>query len=217
MRNPIKSFLRSFSSKPPRAKIYSYMYDPAQLCFLCECLWETKMVEGKVVEVGCAMGRTTVFLGLYMMSRAIEKPYVAIDTFSGFVKEDIEFEALNRRKNPNLYRNAFRNNSKSAFDQLIAYHEIPQVTSVQADVNEYDLRSLGPLSFCLLDVDLYRPIRNSLPQLYESLEPGGIIVVDDCDSSNNKWDGADQAYKEFMAEMDKPAEIVFKKLGLVRK
>jgi len=163
------------------------------------------------------MGRTTVFLGLYMMSRAIEKPYVAIDTFSGFVKEDIEFEALNRRKNPNLYRNAFRNNSKSAFDQLIAYHEIPQVTSVQADVNEYDLRSLGPLSFCLLDVDLYRPIRNSLPQLYESLEPGGIIVVDDCDSSNNKWDGADQAYKEFMAEMDKPAEIVFKKLGLVRK
>jgi len=42
---------------------------------------------------------------------------------------------------------------------------ITRVKSIEADVNQYDLRTLGPLSFCLLDVDLYRPIRKSLKEL----------------------------------------------------
>ena len=92
-----------------------------------------------------------------------------------------------------------------------------RVKSIEADVNQYDLRTLGPLSFCLLDVDLYRPIRKSLKELYDVLSPGGIMVVDDCDESNRVWDGADQAYKEFMKDAGRPIEIRHGKLGLIRK
>ena len=55
---------------------------------------------------------------------------------------------------------------------------ITRVTSTQADVNKFDLRTLGPLSFVLFDVDLYRPMKKGLPELYEMLSPGGIMVLD---------------------------------------
>ncbi len=44
---------------------YEYMFSPGQLCFLCECLDRTSSLPGPVVEIGCAGGRTTVFLNKY--------------------------------------------------------------------------------------------------------------------------------------------------------
>jgi predicted O-methyltransferase YrrM len=69
----------------------------------------------------------------------------------------------------------------------------------------------------LLDVDLYRPMAKALPELWEVLSPGGIMVVDDCNPDDVLWDGSDQAYKEFVATRGLAAEVVHGKLGLVRK
>ncbi len=96
-------------------------------------------------------------------------------------------------------------------------NNITGICSIETDVNEYDLTTLGPLSFVLLDVDLYRPIRKALPELYQVLSPGGIMVVDDCDPSSDRWDGSDQAYKEFMEERSLPSQIIYGKLGIIRK
>jgi predicted O-methyltransferase YrrM len=96
-------------------------------------------------------------------------------------------------------------------------NDIRRVISIEADVNEYDLTTLGALSFVLLDVDLYRPMKKSLRELYEVLTPTGIIVVDDCDSKNTLWNGSDQAYKEFMEEINQKIQIMHGKLGIVRK
>ena len=43
------------------------------------------------------------------------------------------------------------------------------------------------------------------------------MIVDDCDSKSISWDGSDQAYKEFVTEMNLPIEVVHDKLGIVRK
>ena len=43
------------------------------------------------------------------------------------------------------------------------------------------------------------------------------MVVDDCDSTNFRWDGADQAYKEFMEEIGEPTQIIHGKLGIIKK
>jgi hypothetical protein len=94
---------------------------------------------------------------------------------------------------------------------------VTRVRSIRADVNEFDLRSHGAISFCLLDVDLYRPTKKALGEIYSALSPGGMLVVDDCSPDDARWDGALQAYREFMSENGKPDEIVHKKLGLVRK
>jgi hypothetical protein len=65
----------------------------------------------------------------------------------------------------------------------------------------------------LLDVDLYIPIRDSLPKIYAAMSPGGVLIVDDC-QPNELWDGAIQAYEEFIKEKGIPQEIAFDKLGM---
>ncbi|GLQ52537.1 hypothetical protein GCM10010872_39860 [Dyella flava] len=195
---------------------YAYNFTPPQLGFLCQCIEDTRDVDGAIAEVGCFDGSATVFLNKYMDAKGIEKDYFAIDTFAGFVAEDVRVEVDDRGKNRSMY-NGFQSNKQKWFDGTMAQNGITRVRSIQADVNEYDLTSLKKLSFCLLDVDLYRPIKKSLHELYEILSPGGIIVIDDCDPSNAFWDGADQAYKEFMDEKNESRRIVHNKLGVIRK
>ncbi|MGH7794695.1 MAG: TylF/MycF/NovP-related O-methyltransferase [Candidatus Binatia bacterium] len=195
---------------------YTYKFSPPQICFLCYCIENTKHIDGAISEVGCAAGSTTVFLKKYMAAQNIDKDYYAIDTFSGFVSEDIDFEVANRGKRRELFR-GFQVNKKKWFDATMRQNKIAGVRSIEADVNTFDLRTIGPLAFSLLDVDLYRPMKKALRELYEVLSPGGIIVVDDCDSSNVRWDGSDQAYKEFVKDVNQSAQIVHGKLGVIKK
>lgn len=189
-----------------------------QLCFLCQCIEDTKDVEGAVAEIGCANGSTTVFLNKFMDAQNIQKKYYALDTFSGFVAEDIELEVVGRGKTAELFT-GFQVNKKKWFDGTMRQNNIARVCSIETDVNKYDLTTLGPLSFVLLDVDLYRPMKKALPELYQVLSPNGIIVIDDCYSVNNRWefDGSAQAYKEFMAGIDRPPQIIHSKLGILKK
>ena len=195
---------------------YTYNFSPPQLMFLCQCIEETRDVTGGIVEIKCAAGATTVFLNKHLDALGAEKSYVAIDTFSGFVSEDIDYEVKSRGVARNLY-SGFQANSRKWFDWTMRHNGISRVTSFKADINSFDIRSLRPLSFTLLDVDLYRPITKALAELFEILEPGGIIVVDDCDSVNIRWMGAGQAYAEFMSEISQDARIVHVKLGVIRK
>ncbi|MDQ3776529.1 MAG: TylF/MycF family methyltransferase [Pseudomonadota bacterium] len=195
---------------------YAYNFTASQLCFLCQCIEDTKCIEGAIAEVGCAHGSTTIFLNKYMDAQNIQKDYYAIDTFSGFANEDTGFEVANRGKSKELFT-GFQGNKKKWFDGTMQQNQITRVLSIKTDVNEYDLTTLGPLSFCLLDVDLYRPMKKVLQELYRVLSPGGIMVVDDCDSSNIAWDGSDQAYKEFGKERNLTPHIVHGRLGVIRK
>lgn len=195
---------------------YIYNFTAPQLCFLCQCINDTKGVKGAIAEVGCAGGSTTLFLNNYMDAQNIEKKYYAIDSFSGFVAADIKYEVTRRGKTKNLFT-GFRINKKKWFDGTMKQGNINRVLSIEADVNQYDLLTLGPLSFVLLDVDLYRPTMKSIRELYEMLNPSGIIVVDDCNSQSISFNGADQAYKEFVEEINQPIHIVYGQLGIIKK
>jgi O-methyltransferase len=195
---------------------YRFFHSPVQLCFLCECLAATKDVEGAICEVGCATGWTTVFLNKYMDSANIDKAYYAIDTFAGFVSEDVEFEVCNRGKRQELF-SGFTTNNKSWFDKTMLHNNIRRVHSIETDINRFDLTTVGPVSFALLDVDLYRPMRKAMPELYDVLSPGGIVIVDDCEPFHVSWDGSDQAYKEMMKAIGHDPEIVHGKYGIIRK
>jgi|GEM_PF-2085304 len=73
---------------------------------------------------------------------------------------------------------------------------------------------------CTFDSSRYTYVRRTiigLANIYGGLSAGGCIVVDDCDPHHTHCDGADQAYKEFMAEMNLATVVLFKKLGAVRK
>jgi SAM-dependent methyltransferase len=194
---------------------YPYMFSPQQLQYLTGCLVEVRNVPGCVVEAGCASGRTTAYLHRFMAEESMRKEYIALDTFSGFMSEHAAFEITHRGKRANLGA-TFAENSQSWFDHSMQIEGIRNVRSIAVDVATFDFGSLEAISFCLLDVDLYLPIKAALPRIYDHLSPGGIIVVDDC-APGGDWDGALLAYNEYCTECAIAPQIHFGKLGTIRK
>jgi O-methyltransferase len=221
----LRTFIRSFYTELllrtrlgnyclPR---WRYNFTVPQLIFLCNCVDKTKEVPGSIVEAGCALGSTTVFLNKYMDAEEMEKDFFCIDTFTGFLEKDIEYEAYERGKSPEFYKTSiFQLNKKQWFDETMKLNDITRVQSIQADVSEFDFSVLGLISLCLLDVDLYIPTKKSLPHLFEALHPNGILIVDDCNPNCEQWDGAWHAYQEFMDEINQPVRIVLDKLGIIQ-
>jgi O-methyltransferase len=190
------------------------MNEPKQLVFLTEYVRAAGSVPGCFVEAGCAYGATTVFLNKFMNGEGIERDYYAIDTFSGFVDEHVEHETRNRSK-PVSLKNHFTENTKAWFDRSMILHGVKRVKSVESDVTKFDFSAVAPIAFCLLDVDLYKPINDVLPKIYRAMSPGGIIVVDDCKAAE-LWDGALQAYEDFVRQKGLSNEITAEKLGIIR-
>ena len=192
---------------------YPYNFTPTQLIFLCNCLDKTKELQESILEIGCDTGNTTVFLNKHMDFSGIEKSYICIDTFSGFTNNDINYEVNHRGKDKNKL-GGFRVNNKKWFDETIRSNEISRVKSFQADVNHFDFKEIERISFCLIDVDLYIPVKIALENVYPLIVKGGIIVVDDC-KPNQLFDGAYRAYMEFIEAHQLPEKIILEKLGII--
>jgi len=191
------------------------MFSPSQLIFLTQCLTETRHVPGCCVEVGCAQGRTTAFLRKFMDENGIEKNYYALDTFSGFVPEHVDYEVARRSKDRDINQ-VFMTNKQKWFDYSLKISGVRTVESIECDAAKFDFDRLGPIAFALLDVDLYLPMIDILPKLYRNLSAGGIILVDDC-MPHELWDGALAAYEEFALDSGIERDIVLEKIGIIRK
>ncbi len=212
-----KALRRLIFSTPLRDRItftYPLNLTVRQLSLICQIIEKVKDVDGAIAEVGVERGITTVFINKYMDEQRIDKRYFAIDTFSGFCLEDIEGENPDLRR---FYKNHhFQVSAKKWFDYTMTHNNIKRVMSIETDVNRFDLTRLGALSFVLLDVDLYRPTKKALRELFDVLTPNGVIAVHDCDPKVIAWKGAYQAYMEFMKEIRQLAEIEYG-LGMVKK
>jgi len=194
---------------------YPYSFTPEQLWTLCNLFDETLDVDGIAIEVGCARGDTTIFLNRHAKERGLQRPYVCLDTFSGFTDDDIAEE---RRRGHSEEYDDFDINSEAWFRAMIHHNELGnRVTVIKADAATFAFDSLPPIAFGLIDVDLYRPMSAALRRCYERLAPGGVLVADDCKPYANKWDGAMQAYLELSEALGRAPEVRLERLGVVRK
>jgi len=194
---------------------YRYMYNftPEQLSFFIHCLNQVRDVPGDILEIGCATGNTTCFLNRHLQVSGIKKVYCCIDTFSGFTRGDIAFETVERGKN-RRHLTGFRTNSLKRFKYMLKRNGCEQVKCIKADVKTCNFSS--PVSFCLLDVDLYLPTLYALKAIWPLLSPGGMIVIDDC-LPNDTFDGALQAYTEFARYEGISTYFMLEKLGVISK
>ncbi len=217
----LKKEIKTFCAKAGiwRRDLFSrwpYMHTPLQIAKLVDLAVSTRQIPGSFVEVGCAYGASTVLLMKTFNETGVARNGYALDTFEGFVESHANHDIEKLGKNPKL-RKSFRNNDESWMKSSLDVSGIHNVEVIKMDATKFDYQRCGPVAFALLDVDLYQPIFEILPKLYEQLSDGGVIVVDDCVPDHPYWEGAYIAYREFAAKLNVPEEIVSGKFGLIRK
>jgi predicted O-methyltransferase YrrM len=220
LREAIKGMIKETLDRTPVARFlhprYPYNFLPAQLSYLASCLDRVRGLPGPVFEIGCFQGATTIWLKKHMDAVRIEKSYIAIDTFRGFLEADVQHELSSRGKRLHAreYGIAFRSNSRRWVEKTFAFNGVSGVSLIQADASTFDFSPYREISFALVDVDLYLPVKNVLSKIWDVMADGGLIVVDDCVESE-LYDGALQAYLQFVKEKGLEPQIVHTKLGII--
>lgn len=212
----IRSSLKTEIARRAFLTQYRFPFNPEQLWAICSAAEEALRADGVFIEVGVAQGYTTLYLHHHLASLGEKRPYYCLDTFTGFLPDDIETER--RRGKADDFDAWFRLNSAELFRESLARNGLSStVTVLVADAGSFEYSSLPPIAFALVDVDLLRPMRAALEGCWSRLAPGGIIVADDCHPGPHTWDGARQAYEEFCAAHGLALDVRHAKLGYAGK
>lgn len=191
---------------------YPYNLDPLQLSEIIISLEKVRNLNGAICEIGVARGMTTRFICEYLENIESQTVFYCLDTFNSFTEEDISFEIKNRKKTYSELLGFSYNN----FDKWKKnFNNYNYIKPIQTDVKKFDFKKIKPIKFALLDVDLYLPTYTALENLKNNMITGGILMVDDV-RKNNSWDGADQAFHEFVKKYSLNYELVGKKCGVIR-
>ena len=190
---------------------YSYNLEPSQLAEIIISLNKVKNLEGSICEIGVARGLTTMFICEHIKNFKSIPNYYCIDTFDSFVEDDINFEIEKRNKKKSELKGFSYNHYKSWKENFKHFHF---VQAIQTDIKKFDFSQIKPIKFALLDVDLYLPTLAALREIKENMSKGGIVIVDDV-MKNNSWDGAHQAFYEFIKENSLNFKLVGNKCGVI--
>ncbi len=194
---------------------YPYAFTPRQMHLMTAVIDETAHLDGAMLEVGCHVAACTVYFKRHLADLGLKRRYYCLDTFSGFTPDDIKVE---RGRGKRWSYDDFDYNSQRLFEMTLRANDAADDTTViTADAATFDYSTLDPIAFALVDLDLYRPMQAALAGTWSRLIPGGIAIVDDCDSSVDKWDGAAAAYAEFCEQVGIEPEVVLDKIGIMRK
>jgi O-methyltransferase len=192
--------LKVFAKKALAPVLYRHRpigLSAGKLYLYLDAIYRTKDLPGDVLEIGCNVCGTAA-LGRQMLHKVgSAKKYICVDTFAGFVPDQHAEDV--RRGNSGERSHAFEVNSIELARRVLTLHRAGDVELLQADVCQLDENRLPErLSVCLLDVDLYEPIKVGLEKILPRMSPGGFILVDDCNDGPT-WRAAD-AFREFVAE-----------------
>jgi O-methyltransferase len=138
---------------------------PPRLMYLLERLQFTKDIKGDVIEVGVYEGGA--LLHMAKLALAWEKKITGYDTFLGLPPP----EAIDLHKEGS-FKNQGKDRLSNEFKKQNLDVELVAGLYPQTGIN-------NKVSFCHLDVDLYRSTLDSLKYLSRVMNPGGLVVVDD--------------------------------------
>ena len=186
---------------------------PERLYAYLDALWRRRDLSGDVLEIGCFRGGTARIAYRFLQSIQSPKRYVAVDTFDGFVRR--QFDHDTRHGTPEWLRTGFSVNGAGAVRRSLKADGCEGVELVKGDIAALPDAALpATVAVSLIDVDLEIPTYAALSRVFERLEPGGVILVDDCDPLND-YAGALVGYRNFVGERQLPEEY-FMGMGVVR-
>lgn len=151
----------------------------------------TQNIPGDVVEFGCYVGTTSVFLAKRLGTT--EKELYLYDSFEGLPEKTPE----DRSPAGEQFRaGELLATKKQLLHNLHQAHvPMPRVKKAWfSDVREDDLPLT--ISFAFLDGDYYRSILDPLKLIWPKLSPGAVVIVDDY--ANEALPGAARAVDEWL-------------------
>ena len=171
---------------------------PENLYAYLDALYKKRILNGTILEVGCAFGATAAIAYTFLARQGLHKDYTCIDTFQGFVPAHLEVDR--RLGLPPENESKFSDLSKDIVQTALKSWGISQIRLIEGDIASMD-ESLIPdeISVCLMDVDLKVPVYKGLQRVYANLQNGGVILVDDC-TLGTSWVGALEGYRQFISE-----------------
>lgn len=209
----MKDFLKYIAYRTPIIQRtmwprYRYAIHPGQLAAMVQLMEKTRDGPGCVIEIGVALGNTSMFLLEHLKTTEDPRPVLLFDTFCGFTPDSVAVEINDRSKAG--FKNAFeyfRWGNEQLFSSSIAQAGYTNFKTYKGDAAKFDFSKIGPISAVLLDIDLYQPTLGCLQSIWPHLVQGGGIVIDDC-IPGGPWDGSLQAVEEFAAEIGVAASRV---------
>lgn len=214
--NEVKEILKKFVYRYTKfgKPVFPYNLEPQQLSEIIKSIVDLSRTKDNLVlfEIGVARGMTTRFIAEHISLNNLDVEYYCIDTFSSFTTHDLNYETSHRGKSLSEL-SGFSYNDFSTWKRNLS--EFAFINAIQCDVSTFDFNSVeNKIDFVLLDVDLYLPTINALRSMKDYLSNGAIILVDDV-ANNNRWDGAYEAFFEFIEEEKLNFEIIGNKCGKI--
>jgi O-methyltransferase len=187
-------------------RLISTMVNQDHINIVLRELCGVKDIEGAVVELGCNIGTTSIFIQDYLNG---SKEYHVYDSFEGLPdKHEYDIGVEYRYKFEKGYCAVKENRFKGTFKEFDL--PLPFIHKGWFKDSEYP----DKISFAFFDSDFYTSILDSFEKVYPKLVKGGVICVHDYD-----WDvlpGAKRACDEFLR--DRPEKMIFDNyIGIIKK
>lgn len=181
--------------------------------------YDVAHLNGALVEVGVYKGGSSMCMALSTMRHNSIKTIHLYDTFAGLTQPcNLDFKSgkdfkntqekwnKNRREGHNEWcysplEEVKKNFRKTNYPEHLVFFNKGDICELNSDKIRRDgSRKQFNLNISLLriDVDFYEPTLASLELFYPQVEQGGIIIMDDY----NCWNGAKQAYEDYIKKHD---------------
>ena len=160
-----------------QAKIYNNMYN--------RIFPDVLTIDGDFLEIGCFMGKTTIFMSRYLEGRGPERKLYTIDPHKADSHEASQCPEINVAEHFKKHTEGLDNHIHYANFSLQASHKIKDESICFAFIDG-DHSEEGVLK----DIELF----------YPKIVPGGIICFDDYNSSY--WPGVGRALRAAVLRND---------------
>lgn len=175
--------------------LISDQVDKAELKIILSCLESTLLsnIKGDIIEMGCYVGTTSLFITRLLNKIGSDKDFHAYDSFEGLPEkssQDLSPAGTQFTKGQlSASKKTFILNYKKALLPLPVIHK-----KWFHDLTEDDIPK--NISFAFLDGDYYESIRSCVAIIEERISPGSIVIVDDY--NNESLPGAKKAVDKWL-------------------
>jgi len=201
--------LAAFRLKRLASKLFGYRIDMVESCLqlekrqaLLSCLYHSMEIPGDIIECGVYRAGVTLIMADALKSSGSSKTIHGFDSFEGMP------EALTQDALPTgeivYHRGVLSATSLAlAMEKIKVFGHQGRVTFYQGffqDVMPRVISDEARISLALIDCDQYAGTKFCLEFLYDKVNPGGMILIDDYFLSRNlDTPGVRIAVDEFLA------------------